>query len=151
MPRARHYSHVLFEQVRRRLDISGNLALLARMPRRAARSVMEYRRLAAVLRRLFSILVASTLMVCAVGHASHAHKNGTTVAGLVAASVDNTDHSSGSDSKCTECCHCLCAAGFLPVVERAVVDEHRSEEVPAGSLVSLHGNWLNTESPPPRT
>jgi hypothetical protein len=121
------------------------------MPRRAASSVLEYRRFAAVLRRLFSILVTSTLMVCAVGHASHAHKNGTTVAGLVAASVENTDPSGGSDDKCTECSHCLCTAGFLPAVERVAVNEHRSEEVPAGSLVSLHGNWRNTESPPPRT
>lgn len=122
------------------------------MPRPAASSVIEYRRLAAVLRGLLSVLLASTLMVCALGHASHAHRNGATVAGLIVASVESTDPSGGGDDgKCTECRHCLCTAGFLPAVERAAVDEHRSEDVPAGSLLSLHGRWLDTESPPPRT
>lgn len=104
-----------------------------------------------VLRRMFSIFVASALMLCALGHASHAHDNRTTAPGLFAASVEKTDPSGGSDGKCVECCHCLCTAGFLPPVEQATATEHRSEEVPAGSLVSIHGSSIGTESPPPRT
>lgn len=118
----------------------------------ALMNVIRYGRIAAYLRRMVSVLVASALVICVVGHTTDAAQSRAGAAGLfAAASIQSDDDSSTTDHAKAECCHCICAHAFLPAVERAPPSIYSSTVVPVGSLVSLHDSSLPTESPPPRT
>ena len=113
--------------------------------------VIRYGRIAAYLRRTVSLVVASALIVCIVGHAAEAASTKATATSLFTALVQDDD-SAAPDRATAECCDCICAHhAFLSAIARIAPSAYSATVVPVGRLVSLHDSSLATESPPPRT